>query len=877
MVDISEQKEAEAALQESQRALATLMSNLPGMAYRSRNALDGMMEFASEGSLELLGYAPSELMGKISYTELIHVDSRQKVWESIQEAVQAGRPYHLTYRILTAGGEEKWVWEQGRGVPDSSGQMIALEGFVTDITERVMAQQLLETRVEERTHQLSTLVDVSSAINSTLDLQALLPMVLDQLQAVVPYHGASVLALTDNYFKVIAYRGPLESGKALKLRFSAEQEGVNRMVVENRQGIIVSDVRDDSELARAFRVSAGDNLGTILGYLRSWIGVPLLYKERVLGMLGLDHHQAGYYQESHMRLAQAFADQVAVAMENARLYAVARQRADEAQTLFAVQQAITSRLKGADVLKMIADEARRLTDTTHGAVYLLDGDEFVVSVISGQVGEELVGFRVPVEGSAAGLVIQSGKPILATDARADPRVYPDIAQQFDLESYVVVPLMSSTGPIGTITVANKRSGSLGPEDERAMTLLASSAVVALENAHLYRAEQERRRVAESLRDILNVLNSNMPLETILNFIVSQANQLLDSQACVLYQLNPGEGQIEILASDGLPAEMQAIQILPSRAARLLGHGQLDHDLLSNQPYAVPDAHELPRANLTEEGELSQELVTWQHASGSHYRAFLSVPLTVNGELYGSLGFHYAHPRQFTEEEIQLAVTFGDQTSLAIENARLRAQVAESAILTERSRLARDLHDAVTQTLFSASLIAEVLPRLFERSPEEGARRLDELRQLTRGALAEMRTLLMELRPTALMEAEPGELFRHLAEAFTGRTRLPVELKMETRAYFPPDLKIAFYRIAQEALNNVAKHADASQVVLKMTCSKDRILLAVEDDGRGFSLDQVGGDHLGLGIMRERAESIGANLKIDTAKKAGTRVSVVWVA
>ena len=698
VVDISEQKEAEAALRESQRTLATLMSNLPGMAYRSKNELNGVLEFASEGSLELLGYPPGDLMGKISYTELIHPDNRQEVWDEIQRAVQAERPYRLTYRILTASGEEKWAWEQGRGVQDASGEVIALEGFVTDISERVMAQQLLETRVEERTHQLSTLVQVSSTINSTLDLDALLQMILDQLQAVVAYDGASVLALEDSSFKVIAYRGPIPSDQALALRFSIQEAGVNRKVIEDRQGIIIEDVRSEDELAASFRTTAGEKLDTLFAYLRSWIGVPLLYKERILGMISLDHHEPGYYQAGHMELAQAFADQVAVSIENARLYALARQRADEAQTLFAVQQAITSRLKGADVLKMIADEARRLTNTSLAAVYLLDGDEFVISVISGQVEEEMIGYRVPVDGSAAGLVVTTGQPILAIDAQNDPRVHPEIASRLDVKSYVIVPLMSSTGPIGTITVANKKAGSLSSEDERVLTLLASSAVVALENAHLYRAEQERRRVAESLRDILDVLNSNKPLETILNFIVSQASQLLDSQACVLYQLNPSEGLVRVLASFGLPPEMKAIQVLPSESSRLLGYGRLDRDLLSNRPTAVPDANELPPAELSDEGPLGKELVAWQEASGSYYRAFLSVPLTVNEELYGSLGFHYAQPRQFSEEEIRLAVTFGDQTALAIENARLRAQVAESAILTERSRLARDLHDAVTQTL-----------------------------------------------------------------------------------------------------------------------------------------------------------------------------------
>src|SRR4030095_5224364 len=115
------------------------------------------------------------------------------------------------------------------------------------------------------------------------------------------------------------------------------------------------------------------------------------------------------------------------------------------------------------------------------------------------------------------------------------------------------------------------------------------------------------------------------------------------------------------------------------------------------------------------------------------------------------------PHEFSAEEVALAVTFADQTVLAVENAQLRTQVEQAAVAAERSRLARDLHDSVTQNLFSASLIAEVLPRLWESQHNEGQQRLGELRQLTKGALAEMRTLLLELRPDRLIQVELSEL------------------------------------------------------------------------------------------------------------------------
>ncbi len=349
--------------------------------------------------------------------------------------------------------------------------------------------------------------------------------------------------------------------------------------------------------------------------------------------------------------------------------------------------------------------------------------------------------------------------------------------------------------------------------------------------------ERRRRVADSLRDVLDILNSNRPLQEILDHITMQASHLLGAEASAIYHLEDDEQPLQILASHGLsPEEM-------GRAADMAGG------------FVVETAYD---------------------ANGA-YRAQLAVPLATRNDIFGGLMLYYRQPRRFTSEEIELAVTFGEQAKLAIENARLRAQSAQMAVAAERNRIARDLHDSVTQTLFSASLIAEVLPRLWEKDHDESVRRLAELRLLTRGALAEMRTLLLELRPATLIEVDINELLRQLTEAAIGRARIPVALNVEGTAPVPPDVKIAYYHVAQEALNNVTKHARADNAAMTLVRNPGHVVLTVHDDGRGFEQTTVTPEHLGLTIMHERAADIGAALAIESAIGAGTRISITWTA
>jgi PAS domain S-box-containing protein len=378
--------------------------------------------------------------------------------------------------------------------------------------------------------------------------------------------------------------------------------------------------------------------------------------------------------------------------------------------------------------------------------------------------------------------------------------------------------------------------------------------------------ERRRQVAEGLRDILTILNSNRPLDEILDSIIAQACRLLGTDAGAVYRLHEQKGLLCAQVAHGLDADDATVNI-PA------GWGPVGEAVLNGQPVFASGA----LVALVEQNNPVLEPQQWAHLASlfKRYRAVLVAPLMIKDHIYGAIALYYYKPHQCTREETELAVAFGDQAALAIQNAWLRTQAEQMAVAAERSRLARDLHDAVTQTLFSTSLIADVLPRLWERDRNEARRYLDELRQLTRGALAEMRALLLELRPATLAEVGLGELLRQLTEAITGRARVPITLTVEGQCRLPPDVQIAFYRIAQEALNNMARHANANQALVYLHGRADEIELRISDDGQGFDPSSVALEHLGLGIMHERAEAIGAALRIESQPGCGTQITVTW--
>jgi len=259
------------------------------------------------------------------------------------------------------------------------------------------------------------------------------------------------------------------------------------------------------------------------------------------------------------------------------------------------------------------------------------------------------------------------------------------------------------------------------------------------------------------------------------------------------------------------------------------------------------------------------------------RAWMALPLQAREQVVGVLRVDHQEPDYFDAERGRLLEAIGSQAALAMRHAQLLAREREVAIVAERNRIARDLHDAVSQTLFAANVIAGTLAGAAAQTPPDALaleRQARSLERLNRGALAEMRQLLFELRPDAMEQTPLAELLQHTLDALASRGDVAVHAALARDDRLPAEVRVQLYRIAQEALSNAARHSGASNLVAEWKAAPGAsAVLRIADDGRGFDPEQVGPGHFGLGNMRSRAEEIGAALAVVSAPGRGTEVRV----
>ncbi len=393
------------------------------------------------------------------------------------------------------------------------------------------------------------------------------------------------------------------------------------------------------------------------------------------------------------------------------------------------------------------------------------------------------------------------------------------------------------------------------ELERANRLLQQEIA---ERTRVEAAEREQRTLAEALRDTAAALNSTLNFDEVLDRILSNLDCVVKHDVGNIMMIEDGVGRVVRQRGYSDPNDIAWIQSL---RLPIQETPNLRRMVETGKPVVVP--------------EIDKD-ESWIRLSGSNWlRSYAGAPIRLNGEVIGFIDMDSATPGFFNATHAERLAAFADQAAIAIQNARLYEQAQVLAAFQERQRLARDLHDAVSQTLFSASVIAESLPRLLKRDPIKAQHGLVQLHQLTRGAMAEMRTLLLELRPAQFAGADLGQLLRQLTEAVTARLDAAVSINVECSQPLPVEVKIALYRMAQEALNNAAKHARASQIAVTLAACSKQVELRIRDNGRGFDQTVIRPGHLGLEIMQERAAAIGATLTIQSQPGQGTTVVVIW--
>lgn len=262
------------------------------------------------------------------------------------------------------------------------------------------------------------------------------------------------------------------------------------------------------------------------------------------------------------------------------------------------------------------------------------------------------------------------------------------------------------------------------------------------------------------------------------------------------------------------------------------------------------------------------------AGSGELKVYVGVPISRGQRVWGTLSVVGKDPAQFGDDELALLTSVGEEIGLVVENARLRRQAERLIVVQERNRLARELHDSVTQSMYSVTLFAEAGRRIaLAGKNQEAAEYFSQIGKAGQQSLKEMRLLIHRLRPSILSKEGLARALQQRLNSVEGRAGVKGQLIVEGEAKLSPLLQDALYQIAQEALNNALKHALATEVIVRLTLlNSEQVILQVEDNGRGFDLESAAeSDGMGLTSMRERAESFGGTVRIQSVPGQGTLV------
>jgi signal transduction histidine kinase len=424
---------------------------------------------------------------------------------------------------------------------------------------------------------------------------------------------------------------------------------------------------------------------------------------------------------------------------------------------------------------------------------------------------------------------------------------PSILSSLKTRSALALPIIMRDSVLGIILAGSSSQKEFTQAQIQLAEAVASAAALAIDNIRLYQETNQRLQESQSLHQITLALVQKLQLEEVLEIVCSEAQRLTHANASSVSLVEEEHWLRMVYMTGGSNRSRARFSINDSLLGLAIRRSEA---VLINNP---PQSEEFTQADQP--------------------FSLLAVPLKIKGQIIGVLDI-VTNPPGFSMEDVRLMQLYADQAAVAIEHARLYRQVEEMSILEERQRLARELHDSVNQSLYAVSLHTEVASRQLSQGNYEAVKsQLDTLRSTIKEALGEMRLLIFGLRPPVLDQKGLVEAIQLRLKSVEERTGLVIGFKSRVTSPLPEDVELNFYGIAQEALNNIIKHARASQVNLHLIQSGQSLVLKIEDNGIGFDPDKIGDAGVGLRAMHERAALLNARLVIQSQPGQGTSVMV----
>lgn len=680
--DVTATKRLQSTLRESQRTLLTLMGNLPGMAYRCRNDKDWTFEFASDGCFNLTGYKPEDLIQSraISYGQLIHPEDRDQVWDDVQAALEKKRPFELTYRIATATGAQKWVWERGIGVFSPEEPLEALEGFITDITKRKEAEESLERHARE----IEALYDISQTVINSIELKDIADGILGKVLEIGRFDIGVIRLLEPSNKSLLpiasrGYRHP-EKIRAMQMGQKGPTRGASQAQVLASRGAFVCENVLSSEGFRTFKKEGVESL----------IVVPAQTGDEVLGTIQVGSRTPRKFQPEEIRLLKAIGNQLGVGAQKSRFHEATQKNQERLRALHEIDKAITSTLDLRIILDILLEKIDLFLPYGAATVRLVDKKSGLLEPVACRNVDEKAWKDGRWTGGRglASVVFKNNAPVIVKNVQNDPRVQDmDFHRKHQLTSYLGVPLIVKDEPLGVLNFYTKKEHEFSQEQVELLATLAGQAAVAIYNARLYEETKMSQRTLEltnqqlqkSLRELSGLYAALTPLtptesvNQMMNSIVERLMETTGADAALVRLQDAATESLSCVAHRGFPERYFAINGLEWYKS---GGALVKHVLETAEPILSSDIatdSRFPRKVHLEVGLLSCTFL----------------PLQVTGDVRGIIHLAARAAGHFSDEQKDYLMAIARQMGIALENREILDKLLTSRNDLERAVKVRD--------------------------------------------------------------------------------------------------------------------------------------------------------------------------------------------
>jgi len=738
------------------------------------------------------------------------------------------------------------VWARN----DNNGQPVGYWAIVRDSTNIITAQRKILRQAEFA----QTLIKLTAMLNSQLELPELLKNICFEIAQALVVEAAMVsLANPENDTLTIAhYYGPSSTDEISQLPYPFKMH--RQLLTKGESYLVIADVQDilNEQPDYPFLVKHD---------IRSVIIINLTCEQRLIGTLDLlTIGRIREFYDDELTFLVTFANQAATSIDHARLYQQARSRAYELEILGQLSSALRLSLSPQEMLPTLLKGAMGLTGAETGIIYLLGSagnpiDKYQVSSSNVQFGEWfLPGGVAWARVLASDLFLYDPMPGTQVEqgTNGDKSVIPFLYK-------ILVPLRSTNILSAIITLGFIHQPRLEMQEQQILNSLAEIGGNALHRSGLMemleRRVTDRTRELTTLYDLTVFVNSPIDLEEKLDGVLQKLLTSVGADCAAIYHYDIHLSRLNIKAQINMPEYML------TNATELNLIKELKTWLeTSSTPWL---------ANKGEGQSSPFDLV-----GATAFQTIINLPIRFEGRTLGLLCVLWKDEGDLAAESIALLITIAERIGNVIQNDMLRMKAEKAALLEERQRLARELHDSVTQSLYSLTLLAEAgLDLLAQRDFLRLERCLRDQGENSLQALKEMRLLIFELRPPLVGDRDLTKALQDRLEAVERRAGIQAQLNVAGILSLPVQVQEELFNIAREALNNSLKHSGASSVLVTLRSSPSEVQLIIEDNGKGFNLQTNQSAGMGLTTMRDRADRIGGILEIESDSGKGTKVAV----